>query len=408
MNFLFVHQNFPGQFRHVAPALAASSAHRVVAIGEEANIRNRPSLHPAITVLGYPSPPPPTPSTHHYIRDHERAIRRGQNLARLCQTLLGQGFRPDVVVVHPGWGEGLFLRDLFPAARHIHYCEFFYRGRGSDVGFDPEYPAGLDDLLRVRVKNGTQLISLESADAGLSPTRWQADQYPTLWRERIRVIHDGIDTEVVAPRGDTALQVDGLTLRPGDEVITYVARNLEPYRGFHIFMRALPEILARRPRAHVLIVGGDDVSYGRAAPGGKTYRQLLLEQVGGELDAQRVHWLGKVPYSRFLDILRVSAVHVYLTYPFVLSWSLLEALSTGCLVVGSATAPVQEVISDGENGLLVDFFDRQALADKVVAVLQDPARFAPMRRRARKSVVERYDLKRICLPQTLRLLTEAQ
>jgi glycosyltransferase involved in cell wall biosynthesis len=405
MNFLFVHQNFPGQYRHVATALATDAGHQVVAIGETENLQGRPTLHPRIRLLGHAAPQPPTPGTHHYIRDYERAIRRGQNTARVALELHNSGFRPDIVAVHPGWGEGLFLKDIFPAARHIHYCEFFYRGEGSDVGFDPEYPATLDDRLRVRIKNSTQLVGMEAADAGISPTHWQKAQYPACWGDKIHVLHDGIDTQLVQPDPQAELEVDGLRFKAGDPVITYVARNLEPYRGFHVFMRALPKVLGQHPRAHVVIVGGEEVSYGACPPQGKTYPGMLKEELGETLDWSRVHFLGKVPYGRYLSVLQVSAVHVYLTYPFVLSWSLLEALSAGCLLVASDTAPVREAIQHEQNGLLTGFFDTDLLARHLLEALNHPEQFKDMRARARDFVVSRFDLTSHCLPEAVRFYT---
>ena len=405
VNFLFLHQNFPGQFRHVAAALAHDPRHRVVAVGETENIQNRPRLHPKIRVLGHPAPPPLTPGTHHYIRDYERAIRRGQLTARVVMELRQSGFQPDVVAVHPGWGEGLFLKDVFPKARHIHYCEFFYRAHGSDVGFDPEYPSGLDDQLKVRIKNSTQLVGMESADAGLSPTHWQKAQYPACWQEKIHVLHEGIDTRTVVPDDTAEIEVDGRSFRAGDKVLTYVARNLEPYRGFHIFMRALPEVLERHPDAHVLIVGGEDVSYGSHPPEGQTYRSLMQSELGEKLDWARVHFLGKVPYSRFLKLLQVSAAHVYLTYPFVLSWSMLESMAAGCVLVASDTAPVREVVQHGHNGVLVDFFDVSALSRQINEVLAHPEAHREMRVRARETVVANYDLTTHCLPGAVRFYT---
>jgi len=201
--------------------------------------------------------------------------------------------------------------------------------------------------------------------------------------------------------GDLKLP-DGRVISKDVELITYVSRNLEPYRGFHTVMRALPEILRRRPKAQVLMLGGDDVSYGRRLPAGETYRQKMLAEV--PVDPARVHFLGRISYDGFVGVLRASAVHIYLTYPFVLSWSMLEAMSCGCLVIGSATPPVQEVIRDRENGLLVDFFSTQQIADRVEEVLDHPNRMQALRDAARQTIVERYDLRRVCLPQLADLL----
>ncbi|NBO15883.1 MAG: glycosyltransferase [Betaproteobacteria bacterium] len=405
MNFLFIHQNFPGQFRHVAWALAQDPAHQVVAMGEDGNLRKLPPLHARIQTLAYPAPPAVQAQTHPYLRDFERHVRRGQQVARLCLALRERGFRPDVVLVHPGWGEGLFVRDVFPEARHIHYLEYFYQGRGGDIDFDPEFPQTLDDQARVRIKNSTQLPGLVDCDVGVSPTQWQCSRYPPMVRANIKVLHEGIDTDAIAPNASATFESQGLRFRAGDEVVTYVARNLEPYRGFHVLMRSLPEIQRRCPRAHTVIVGGDDVSYGSRPTQAATYRELYRRELGDTVDWDRVHFTGRIPYRDFLSLMQVSACHVYLTYPFVLSWSMLEALSAGALVVASDTEPVREVVEHGVNGWLVNFHDTQALADRVADVLRNPAACTAIRRAARDTVRQRFDLRRICLPQWLQLLT---
>ncbi|TLD44347.1 MAG: Phosphatidyl-myo-inositol mannosyltransferase [Accumulibacter sp.] len=408
MRILFVHQNFPGQYRHLAPALADSPANEVLAIGEEANIRRMQGFHPRVRLLGYPQPQGASPQTHHYLRSSEAAVRRGQSVARLALELRRQGFLPDVICAHPAWGEALFLKDVFPVARLLLYLEFFYRGSGSDVGFDPEFPSSFDDRCRVRARNTTQLISLEACEAGVSPTHWQREQYPDAYRQSIQVIHDGIPSDLACP-GEVAgfvLPEGRGTLRSGDEVLTYVARNLEPYRGFHTFMRALPTVLAARPGLQVLIVGGDEVSYGRPLPDGGTYREHYLREVGGGIDGGRVHFLGRVPYPRFIDVLRLSTAHVYLTYPFVLSWSLLEAMSCGCALIASDTAPVREVLQDGHNGLLFDFFSPAALAATIIGVLSDPGSAQPLRAQARRDILDRFDLATRSLPRLVTLVSD--
>ncbi len=403
MRVLFIHQNFPGQYKHLAPRLAADPANRVTAIGDAANLHGRPAP-PGVAVLGYPSPKDGSPEIHPYLRSVEGAVRRGQALARAGLEMKRQGFTPDVICAHAGWGEPLYLRDVFPDSRILAFHEFYYRAAGADIGFDPEFPSSIDDVLRARTRNAPFLLSLADADWAVTPTRWQRAQFPDIVRDRISVIFDGIDTDAVTPDPAAVLEWPerGIAFSRGDEVVTYVARNLEPYRGFHIFMRALPDLLARRPKAHVVIVGGDEVSYGRRAPDGRTWREVLLEEVGRRLDPDRVHFLGRVPYGRFLSILRVSRAHVYLTYPFVLSWSMLEAMAAGCVVIGSATPPVQEVIAHGDTGFLVDFFDSAGLAAAVDRTLQwaldDAEGHAAMGARARRLVMDRYDLVRRCLP----------
>jgi glycosyltransferase involved in cell wall biosynthesis len=337
-------------------------------------------------------------------------VLNAQNVARVALDLKASGFVPDVMLGHNGWGEIWYLKDVFPHAPLIGYFEFFYRRFGADVGFDPAEDLIFDTAPRLRTKNLGNLLGLDAADMGLCPTNWQKSVYPSIYHHKLSVVHDGVDTAMVRPNPDAHLSIPslGLDLSAKDQVLTYVGRNLEPYRGFPNFMRSLPAILDRCPNAHVLIVGGDQTSYGPPRADGKSFRTAMLEEVGAALDRSRVHFLGKVPYDTFLSILQISSAHVYLTYPFVLSWSMLEAMAAGCLVIGSRTAPVEEVISEHENGLLVDFHSPADIAEKVIAALTEPAAFRRIRDDARRTVVERYDLKTVCLPKQLELLQIAR
>jgi len=409
MNILFVHQNFPGQYRYLASTLATDKRIKVVGLGEVENVKKNMKL-PGVTACGYPAPGAATPQTHHYVKPLESAVRRGQAVARACMGLKEKGFVPDIIYAHPGWGEALFLKDVFPNAKLTLYCEFYYRNDGADVGFDPEFPSKLDDMFRVRIKNAASLLSLEAGDRGISPTQWQRDAFPAAFRDRITVIHEGVDTDYMKPDAEGKASVTvaerKLTLTADDEVVTYIARNLEPYRGFHSFMRALPSLLKQRPNAQVLIVGGEGVSYGQSLPKGQTYKKKMLAEVGNQLDLDRVHFLPPVPYETLLRIYQISSTHVYLTYPFVLSWSMLEAMSSGCTLVASDTAPVREVIRNGKNGYLTDFFDAEKLAEKVAEVVENrkSKEVVAIRTAARRTVVENYDLRRVCLPKHLQLL----
>lgn len=381
--------------------MASLPGNTVVAMGEKkTHSRNLPGLHH----VWYPRPRGANPSTHHYVRNLEGCVRRGQSVFKACMEMKKKGFAPDVVCCNPGWGEGLFLREAFPRAKLLYLYEFFYRFKGSDVNFDPEYTSSLDDALRTRIKNSSMLLSLDACDMVVCPTKWQRDQLPAEYLYKASVIHDGINTRIAVPDKDVVFPMNGSCpdLTAKDEVITFVNRNLEPYRGFHVFMRALPKILEQHPRAHILILGGDEVSYGRPLPKGQTYRKKLLKETG--LSSDRVHFLGRVGYPTFIKLLQVSSVHVYLTYPFVLSWSMLESMSAGCALVASATPPVQEIIKDGQNGLLVDFFDQDGLAKRISEVLDHPDRMKRMRKQARKTVVQRYDLADKCLPKNVQLI----
>ncbi|MBC7455888.1 MAG: glycosyltransferase [Massilia sp.] len=411
MRFLFVHQNFPGQFRHVANHLAGDPQHTVVGVCDAANLARSRGMHKRITIAGYRLAPPPATAIHPYLQATQEHVLRAQTAAHAVRQLLAQGFDADVVVAHPGWGEALFLRELLPRARHVHYCEYFYHADGADVGFDPEFPAHPNDGQRIIVKNATQLLGLPQCDAGIAPTRWQRSLYPQEWRAKIAVLHEGIDTTVVKPDPLAHMLVDGIPIRAGDEIVTFVARNLEPYRGFHTFMRALAALQGLRPAARVVIVGGDEVSYGRRPPAGLCYRHMYTDEINRSeiaprVDWSKVHFLGNVPYAHFVKVLQVSAVHVYLTYPFVLSWSMLEAMAAGCLLVASNTHPVQEFIRDGENGLLVDFFDAAALARTISQALEQREALAPLRSRARAHIVDQYELTTRCGPAWVRFLTQ--
>ncbi len=399
MKIAFIHQNIPGQYKHLAAALAADPANHVVFI-----TRRSDRSIPGVRCLTYGVRRPSQSQAHAYLRSTESAVLHGQAVARVLLTLKKEGFVPDIIVGHPGWGETLFVKDVLPETPYLNYCEFYYQPQGQDFGFDPLYPTSLDAQLTLRMRRAPLLLALEACDRGVAPTAWQRDSHPAEFRAKIDTIHDGVDTAALRPDPAARLTLpDGRVLAPGDSVVTYAARNLEPYRGFPSFMRAIPRILEARPDATILIIGGDEASYGARPKDGGTWREAMLREV--PVDPRRVVFLGHLPYDRFRAAIAVSRVHVYLTYPFVLSWSMLEVMALGRVVIGSDTAPVREIIRDGENGLLVDFFASEAIADRVIDVLADPAAFAPLGRAARDTVVQRYDLPD-CLARHTRLVVE--
>lgn len=415
--FLFIHQNFPGQFLHLAPALAAAG-HEVRAASMR---KGTPRQWQGVQILPYAVTHKPLRQQHPWLVDMETKLLRGQACLEVMLALQRQGWTPDVVVAHPGWGESLFVREVWPQVRWVMFGEFFYQARGLDMGFDPEFSApSLAQQCRVRMRSAHQLLQLEAADWVLSPTHWQASTYPQAYRDKIRVIHDGVDTAALAQRAAQAAPAlalptqspsacPQLTLQAGDELVTFVSRNLEPYRGYHSFMRALPRLLQRRPQAKVVLVGGDGVSYGAPPSDGRSWKQTLVDEVRGQIpdaDWARVFFMGHLPYEQFLSVLRHASVHVYLTYPFVLSWSLIEAMALGCAVVASDTAPVREVIEHGRTGLLVDFFQPQALADTVAQLLANPAQRQQLGQAAQALAAERYDLHRVCLPAQMAAMVQ--
>ncbi|MEZ0332023.1 MAG: glycosyltransferase family 4 protein [Methylophilaceae bacterium] len=387
MKIIFIHQNFPGQFRHIVQDILAEGGHQIVSLCEP----HAPGMQ-GVQRINHSPARKVTTGIHPYIADTEAHVLRGQGVAKALLELKKTGFEPDIMVAHMGWGEAIYPKDIYPNVPLLTFFEFFYQSAGADAGFDPEYPVGLDDHLRIRTKNITNLLSLQAADMGVSPTAWQRNLYPEEYRGKIRLLHEGVNTDLAVPDNTATLEFgSGLKLTRENEVITYVSRNLEPYRGFHQFMRAAEKICERRPNTYILIVGGDDVSYGRKLPAGETYRAQMLKQV--KIDPARVIFLGKIPYQQYLKVLQVSSAHIYLTVPFVLSWSMLEAMSAECLVIGSNTAPVKEVINHRSNGLLVDFFSPDAIADAVDSVFAHPDQMQYLRTAARKTVVERYHIK---------------
>lgn len=402
---LFVHHSFPGQYRHIVRALAAEGNNRIIALSF-----NRPSepIPKNVHVLRYVLERGNSPDIPALVLETETKVIRAEGCARAAAALRDQqSFRPDLICGHPGWGELLFLNDVWPGVPILSYQEFYHQPCGFDFGFDPEFQSAPTwrDRAQARMKNATLLLSLQSSNWNVSPTAFQRSTFPENWQNRISVIHDGIDTQQARPDVNVAPLAlpDGVVLRRGQPIVTFVNRRLEPYRGCHTFIRCLPELQRLAPEAEVVIVGfTEGVSYGRACPRG-SWKDVFLAEVEGLYDPSKVHFTGSLDYKEFLHLLKVSSAHVYLTYPFLLSWSLLEAMSCGCAVVGSATAPVQEVIDHGRTGLLVDFFKPLDLAAAVAELLADRHLAETLGAAARASVLQRYSLDH-CVPQQLGLL----
>ena len=408
MIILFIHQNFPGQFKFLAPALV-KQGHQVLAMTMRST---EAKTWQGVTLVPYISKRSSTPNIHPWVSDFETKTIRADACFHAAYQLKNQGINPNLIIAHSGWGESLFIKDVWPTAKLAVYWEFYYHSRGADVNFDPEFLSTDPSIAcHLRLKNLNNLMHLTIADAAISPTRWQASTFPIFFQDKISVIHDGINTTQLIPNPQASITLNNtLTLTNNDEIVTFVNRNLEPYRGYHIFMRALPEILKRRPKAHILIVGGDGVSYGAKSPTGQSWKQIFANEVHSQMpteDWARIHFLGRISYNYFVSLLQLSSVHVYLTYPFVLSWSLLEAMSCGCAVVASDTQPLHEVIQHDDNGLLVNFFDVAGLADQVCKLLDDPTTRQRLGIHAREFAQANYDLSTVCLPQQLAWVLES-
>jgi glycosyltransferase involved in cell wall biosynthesis len=401
MKILFIHQNFPGQYKHLAPLLA-QQGHACVALTLKVQ---SPVLWQGVRVLPYALPQRAAPQLHPWLIDLDTKVTRGEACYRAARKLKDAGFTPDLILAHPGWGEALFLADVWPTARIGLYCELYHLADYPHLNFDPEFDKSDPGLqaLRIRMKNINNQLNFVHAHAGISPTRFQADTFPPEFRDKITVIHDGVDTQMIRPKPDVRFRLPGQPdLTRADEVITFVNRNLEPYRGYHVFMRALPRLLRERPQARVLIVGGDDVSYGAPPPKGQSWKQIFIDDVRGQIpdaDWARVQFLGRIPYDQFTALLQVARVHVYLTYPFVLSWSLLEAMACETAIVASDTAPVRDVLTQDQTGRLVDFFDRDSLVQEICGLLDDADARMALGQAARAVVQGGYDLRSICLPR---------
>lgn len=402
MKILFIHQNFPGQFKFLAPALVVRG-HDVRAMTMQ---KSKSSVVDGVKNILYGVNRGTSTTIHPWVSDFETKIIRAEACFRTALNLKKNGYSPDVIIAHPGWGESLFLKEVWPNAKLGIYCELFYAAQGSDVGFDPEFLSNDEgDVCRIRLKNINNILHFETADAGISPTHWQASTFPEPFRSKITVIHDGIDTNIIKPDPHVKMTLNGtIQLSKNDEVITFVNRNLEPYRGYHIFMRSLPHLLTLRPKAHILIVGGNDVSYGAKPKGEKSWKDIFIEEIYEHIKAEdwkRIHFLGNIPYKAFIPLLQLSTVHVYLTYPFVLSWSLLEAMSAGCAIVASDTSPLHEAIKNEETGLLVDFFNANLLAETVSSLLDNSDKRKRLGENARRFAQQNYDVYQVCLPRQL-------
>ncbi|MGR3617167.1 MAG: glycosyltransferase family 4 protein [Paracoccaceae bacterium] len=401
MKILFVHQNMPGQYRELIQWLAARKEHEIVFLTQRDPLPKLPGVRSA----GYRPNHKPNKDAYALSKVWEEATGAGYGAVLAAQKLEeSEGFRPDLILGHTGWGELLFFKQLWPDVPILGFFEYYYNMTGGLIGFDPSDPPSASTPYLLRARNAVPHSAIDAVDMGHVPTEWQRDLFPSSFQSKFYTCHDGIRTDLLLPNADVSLKLGRLdrALTREDEVFTFMARNLEHARGFHVFMRALPKILAERPNARVVVIGGNDVSYGRKSSHPQGLRGEMEDEVGENVDWSRVHFLGRVPFNKYQEIIQISQCHLYLTMPFVLSWSLLETMSMQATIVATDVAPVREAITHGETGLLVDFFDVEALADQVIDVLANPKTYAGIGPAARAHVVEKYDFLTRCLPEHLK------
>jgi len=389
VKYLFLHQNFPGQYLHIVKHLLADRDNQVAFISEP-NVNYLPGVHR----LSYQVPKIDPEGIEISARDINRASKRATAAGVCARNLRTLGFKPDIIIGHHGWGELLEMPDVWPDVPMLGYFEFYYSHTGQDVDFDPEFPATEEQYPRIRAMNLINLLALSLEQHGQTPTQWQFMRYPEWARKQIRVLPEGAKLDVCRPDAKVRaepLTIGKFTVAPKDKLITYVSRNLEPYRGFHTMMRALPDLLRARPDAKVVMVGGDDVSYGSRLIGA-TWREFMQKELEGKYDASRVLLPGQVPYETYLRLLQRSDAHVYLTYPFVPSWSLREALACGAVVIGADVEPVREFITHGRNGLLTPALDPKRLSEAILEVLEDDRLSRRLRTGARRFAERHLDM----------------
>ena len=389
MHVLFVHRNFPAQFGHIAARLIAERGHRCTFLSETPS-----GVVEGIRKVQYAVKGGATAATNYHARSFENAISHSEAVYEAARRLKLEGSTPDLIVGHSGFGSTLFLRELFPDVPLINYFEYFYRTRNSDLDFRTDFPVSELDRLRARARNATILLDLDACDAGVSPTSFQQELLPAEYRQKVRVIHDGVPTDVWRPlrwlAPERSRRLGQMELDPGTRVVTYVSRGLESMRGFDVFIKMAKRICELRSDVVFAVVGADRVAYGgdQKRIGRSSFKDWVLERE--DVDLRRFHFLGRIPPLELAMLFSVSDLHVYLTVPFVLSWSMLDAMACGCTLLASDTAPVREVVRHGENGYLCDFFDSEALAEQALAVLDDPQAHRSVAERAVETIHSRY------------------
>lgn len=402
MQILFIHQGFPGQYLHIIRYLALDRSNILVGLG----LVPRPSNLPQnFLYYQYFLSRGTSKSTDFLAQEFEAKTIRAFACASKLDELKKDGFIPNIICAHPGWGESLLIRAIYPDVPLLSYQEYFYRLSGFDYGFDPEHlpDSALLSRSKLLLKNTHLLSVLEDSTHNVTPTYFQKSSFPAKFHTNISVLHDGVIVpDLNAPPRDLFLGTKLLT--KDSKIITFINRTLEPYRGCHTFIRSIPLIFENHPDAFILIIGSrEGTSYGSPPEGSDSWGDIYFKTIEGMYPSDRVFFTGSIPYDVLSNIFRLSSCHIYLTYPFVLSWSLLDAMAHCVPIIASATAPVMELIQHENNGLLVDFFDPKQLADRVSEVLNDPFSFCDMSTNARELIVDRFSINH-CVPSHISLI----
>lgn len=385
MNILFLHRNFPAQFRYILRELSKDAKNNIVFITN--NTDDSFNMH-NVTKVSYKIKREVPANCHQYLRFPEEAIIHGQSAAEAAITLKEQGFKPDIIFGHT-WGQTLFMKDIFPDVPLVCYFEWFYNSKDSDMDFDGK-ALNINDTAKLRIRNSHLLVDLYTCDYGIIPTNFQKSQFPKEFHSKIKVLHDGVDTDFCKPYENAKFEInDKLILSSKDEVVTYATRGMEAYRGFPEFMKAVSILQKKRPNMQVVIAGEDRVCYG-AKLADTTYKTLMLNTL--DLDLSRIHFVGSLPFDKYINLLQISSAHVYLTYPFVVSWSLLDAMSCACPIIASSTPPVKEFVTDNYNGLLFDFYNIDEQVRKIEQSLDNKQNMIELCNNARKTIIEHYSL----------------
>ncbi len=404
MNIVFIHNNFPAQFKHLATFFAKDSNNKVLFLVD--NIRADINI-PGVTILHVKPNKKIFPDNGEGLQ-HELILQKNVNsskrYAKVLYKIRKEGFIPDIIYGHPGWGLELFVQDIFPESLYVCFFEWYYTKEADYTFVTRGKTRPPSDFINGRLRNLCQLNALANCDVGFTPTKFQQKQYPQIFHSKLNVLHDGIDIDYFSPKKNEKFKISQLDLSGAKEILTYATRGLEPYRGFPQFYHSLPKVLAARPDCHVVIVGNDQVNYGAKPKDGIGFREKLCNSL--PLEWSRVHFLDFLPYDDYRSLLRASSVHVYLTMPFVLSWSMLEAMSCGCLLVASETEPVCEIAKNNKNALLTDFWDHNKISETIIYALSNKKKLTSLQKAARNKITQEYDLKKV-LPKCLSILLNA-